>query len=132
MILVVDANVVVQIVISGGDMGPLRGHELIAPPLMRAEALSSLAEMTYRGEIPAEAGRQAAVRLGDVAIRLDRPPALDERAWDVARSLGWAKTYDAEFLALARIHDASLVTLDERLRRGAGHIVRMPRAAELA
>ena len=132
MILVVDANGVGQLVISGGDLGPLHGHELIAPPLMRAETLSSLAEMTYRGEIPAEAGRVAALRLGDVAIRLERPPALDERAWDVARSLGWAKTYDAEYVALALIHDAALVTLDERLRRGAGHIVRMPRPTELA
>jgi hypothetical protein len=35
-------------------------------------------------------------------------------------------------VALALIHDVSLVTLDERLRRGAGHIVQMPRAAELA
>jgi predicted nucleic acid-binding protein len=130
--LVVDANVIVQVVVSGGRLGPLTGHELVAPPIMRAETLSSLSEMAYRGEIPPDAARVAAIRVADIDIRLDRPAGLDERAWEIARSLGWAKTYDAEYVALAMIHDIALVTLDERLRRGAGHLVSMPSPLELA
>jgi len=38
-------------------------------------------------------------------------------AWVIADELGLAKTYDAEFLALARIRGALLVTADARLRR---------------
>jgi predicted nucleic acid-binding protein len=32
--------------------------------------------------------------------------------------MGWAKTYDAQYVALARLLDCKLVTLDERLIRG--------------
>ena len=130
VLLVVDASVVVQVLLAG-EAGPLTGHELVAPPLVDAEVLSSLSELAYRGEIPDDAGRMAASRMGDLAIRLDRPAGLDLRAWDIARSLGWAKTYDAEYIALAQIRDAPLVTLDQRLRRGAGHLVEMPAVAEL-
>lgn len=132
MLVVVDANVVVQLVIAGGDLGPLGAHELLAPPLLRAEALSSISELTYRGEIPADAAGAAVVRLAAVGVRLDRPDDLDRRAWEVARSLGWAKTYDAEYIALALIHGVPLLTLDARLRRGAGHLVSMPRIVDLA
>jgi predicted nucleic acid-binding protein len=36
----------------------------------------------------------------------------------VADELGWAKVYDAHYVALARLLDCRLVTLDEKLRRG--------------
>jgi predicted nucleic acid-binding protein len=132
VLVVVDANVVVQLVISGGHPGPLAAHELIAPPLLRAEALSSISEMAFRGEIPPDAARIAALRLPGVDVRLDRPDGLDERIWDVTRSLGWATTYDAEYVALALTHGVPLLTLDGRLRRGAGHLVSMPRIVDLA
>jgi predicted nucleic acid-binding protein len=45
------------------------------------------------------------------------------QAWVVADELGWARTYDAEYVALARSLECRLVTLDERLRRGAGRVV---------
>ena len=41
-------------------------------------------------------------------------------AWRLSEELGWAKTYDAEYLALALHLDCRFVTLDGRLRRGAG------------
>lgn len=46
-----------------------------------------------------------------------------EDHWDIASELGWAKTYDAECVALARDLEYTLVTLDERLKRGTGRIV---------
>ena len=123
MRLVIDASVVVQVAIAGGNLGPLRGHELIAPPVLRSEALSSISELTFRGEIPPDAARETMLRIAAIDIELDRPADMDERAWDLARQLGWAKTYDAEYLVLSIIRDAPLVTLDERLRRGAARLV---------
>lgn len=130
MRVVIDANVVVQVALAGA-LGPLEGHDLIAPPLVRAETLSSISEMTYRGEIPVDAGRAAIQRAAAIVITVDRPETLDTQAWDIARSLGWAKTYDAEYVALALIHGIPLITLDARLRRAAGHLVSMPLVTQL-
>jgi predicted nucleic acid-binding protein len=46
------------------------------------------------------------------------PPGLARTAWEVADEFGWAKTYDAHYVALARLRDCRLVTIDERLLRG--------------
>ena len=48
---------------------------------------------------------------------------LRRQAWGVAEELDWIKTYDAEYVALARTTRCRLFTVDARLRRGAGHIV---------
>ena len=131
MQLVVDANVIVQVSLSGGALGPLAGHELIAPPLLASEAMSSLSEMVFRSEIPAEPARQAVALLTTLGIRLVQTDDLYMRSWDLARQLGWAKTYDAEYIALALSTRSALVTLDARMRRGAGHLVEMPLLTEL-
>jgi predicted nucleic acid-binding protein len=131
VLLVVDASVIVQVSLAGGALGPLEGHELIAPALLASEVTSTLSEMTHRGEVPEDHARVAVGRLGSLPIRYERPDGLAERAWDVARSLGWAKTHDAEYLALALISEAPLITIDERMRRGAGHVVPMPTPTEL-
>jgi len=41
---------------------------------------------------------------------------LIEEAWRVADRLGWAKTYDAEYLALARVLKCRLLTSDAKLK----------------
>lgn len=131
MLFVVDASVIVQVSVAGGTLGPLGAHELIAPPLLASEVTSILCEMAYRTEIPAEHARRAVVLLAGLPIRFDRPDGLAEKAWDIARALGWAKTYDAEYLALAQLRAVPLITIDERLRRGAGHLAAMPTITEL-
>ena len=131
MLLVVDASVIVQVSLASGALGPLEGHDLIAPTLLASEVTSVLSEMTHRGEVPEDYARVAVGRLGSLPIRYERPDGLPERAWDIARSLGWAKTYDAEYIALALISEAPLITIDERMRRGAGHLVPMPSPVDL-
>lgn len=131
VLLVVDASVIVQVSLAGGSLGPLVGHDLIAPPLLASEVTSVMCEMTHRGEVPHDQARVAIGMLNRLPIRYERPDGLAERAWDLARSLGWARSYDAEYVALALIYEASLLTIDERLRRGVGHIVPMPTPTEL-
>jgi predicted nucleic acid-binding protein len=130
MLLVVDASVIVQVSLAGGALGPLERHDLIAPTLMASEVTSILCEMTHRGEVPHDQARIAVGKLSSLPIRYERPDGLAERAWDLARSLGWAN--DAEYVALALVHETSLFTIDQRMRRGAGHIVAMPSPADLA
>jgi len=40
----------------------------------------------------------------------------------VADRFGWAKTYDANYIALAQVLGCRLVTLDARLRRGTARL----------
>lgn len=131
MLVVVDASVITHVALSGGILGPLAGHELAAPPLLASEVTSAIREMAWRGEIPRDRGKAALRYLESLPIRVDRPDDLAERAWDVAEALGWAKTYHAEYVALALVRGAPLVTVDERMRRGAGHLVSMLAPHEL-
>lgn len=131
MRLVVDASVIIQLSLAGGALGPLEGHELIAPPILASEVTSTLAEMTFRGDIQHDNARRAVTALATLPIRYDRPDGLYERSWDLARQLGWAKSYDAEYVALSLITGAPLITTDERMRRGAGHLVEMPLVTDL-
>ena len=47
------------------------------------------------------------------------------RALELARGLGWATTYDAEYVVIARDLGCPLLTTDDRLSRGAAHLVAM-------
>lgn len=128
---VVDANVIVQAAIDAAGLGPLHGHELLAPPVMPSEALSALSEMYYRGEISSDLAEQARPRLQTFPYEVRQPAGLEDLTWQLTRQLGWAKTYDAEYIALARLLDCELVTLDGRLIRGAGHVARIVSPAAL-
>lgn len=130
MVLVVDASVAIEVCLSN-ELGPLHGHELVAPPLLASEVTSTLSEMAYRSELPAGEARGALAVLATLKIRYERPLDLSERAWDLARSLGWAKTYDAEYVVLAQILDAPLATIDERLRRAVKDLISVPALADL-
>ena len=96
---------------------------LVAPPLLWSEVLSTLREHAWRRDI---SGQQAAASLDAflaAPIRRHVPRGLAREAWWVAEELGWAKTYDAEYVALARLKHCRLLTRDERLRRGATRVV---------
>ena len=128
--LVVDASVIVAACLADHGWITLEREALVAPPLAISEAWSALHEVRRRGEISEDVSVAARRRLIDapVTTRSLPTPAL---AWEVADELGWAKTYDAEYVALARLLDCRLLTLDERLRRGAGHLVTIVGPAEI-
>ena len=57
-----------------------------------------------------------------VSIRIVEQPALYPRAFDIARSLGHAKAYDALYLAAAEIENAELLTVDRGMHDAAARL----------
>jgi predicted nucleic acid-binding protein len=119
-VLVLDASVVVPDCATGRGFDYLGDRELLAPGLMWAEARCSLHQAAWRGEIAERTALEAHGRLLQTAIRKVDPQGSD--VWRIADELGWAKTYDAEYIALASSLGCRLVTLDARLRRGADRL----------
>ena len=118
---VVDAGAVIHLASEGVEVSS--EHELLAPTLLRSQTLSSLHEAVQRGEIPADVARDHLARIGRMPIRLLGDAVLRRRAWDLASQLGWASTYDAEYVALTQLQADALVTLDAELARSVEGVV---------
>jgi predicted nucleic acid-binding protein len=98
-------------------------HKLLAPTLLRSQTLSALHEAVQRGELPADVARERLSRIRQMRIRLLGDAVLQRRAWELADQLGWASTYDAEYIALTQLQADAFVTLDAKLARSVKGIV---------
>ena len=112
---VVDCGVVLRL--ASEEIELPAEHELLAPTLLRSQTLSVLHEAVHRGEIPADVALERLARIRSLPIRLLGDAVLRRRAWDLAERLGWAETYDAEYVALTQLQADALVTLDAELAR---------------
>lgn len=121
--LVVDASVVVNACLAEDGFATFQDESLVAPPLLWSEVASVLHEMRWRSAISTELAALAVLRLDEASIKAQRPAELRKEAWRIADQLGWARTYDAEYVALAQLLGCRLMTIDGRLRRGAEHLV---------
>lgn len=118
---VVDAGAVLHLVSEGIEVSP--DHELLAPTLVRSQVLTVLHEAVHRGELPADVARDRLDRAGRLKMRLLGDAVLRRQAWKVADRLGWASTFDAEYVALTQLQADALVTLDEDLARAVEGLV---------
>lgn len=122
MTLVVDASVAVVATAVDDGFGVLGDEELFAPALMWSEARSALHLRTWRGLLDAGDGETMRSRLERCPVGRRSPARLGDEAWRIADEMGWGRTYDAEYLALARLLGCRVVTVDARLRRGADRL----------
>lgn len=129
--IVLDATAAVDAVLVPRRLEQLVRHSPVAPALLWSESTSALRELVWRERLTPEQAKAALDRLLDARIERRNPRRLYELASELARELGWAKTYDAEYVALARILDCRLVTLDGRLRRGAARVAEIIGPTEL-
>ena len=120
--LVVDAILIVTWSTGARDLDELAPGARCAPPLMWSEARSAMHERTWRNELGAEHARRARTRLDEADVKIKTHARLADEAWRIADELGWAKTYDAEYVALESLLGCRLVTVDGRLRRGADRL----------
>jgi predicted nucleic acid-binding protein len=117
--LVLDASYVVAAVLTSGGFAELGDPDLAAPALMWSETRSTLHHRRAHGNIGHVQAAAAHERLEHAPVRSMTRTRLGATAWRIADDLGWARTHDAEYVALAQLLGCRLVTLDLRLRRGA-------------
>jgi predicted nucleic acid-binding protein len=118
---VVDASAVLHLASAGIKVSAR--HTLLAPTLLRSQVLSALHEAVQRGEMSTEMARERLARIGRMSIRLLGDAVLRRRAWELADQLGWAATYNAEYIALTQLQADAFVTLDIELARSVKGIV---------
>lgn len=118
---VVDCSVVLHL--ASEEVEVAGEHELLAPTLLRSQTLSALHEAVQQGELTADVARERLARVGKLPIRLLGDAVLRRRAWEVADQLGWASTYEAEYVALTLLQADALITLDQELARSVEGIV---------
>lgn len=121
--LVVDAAVVVTACLAESGFEPLAKEQLVAPHLMWSEVPSVLHELKWRKEISSSLAAIAMERLAAADVSARHPKGLTAEAWRLADRFGWAKTYDAEYLALARLLRCRLLTTDAKLKRTAAKVL---------
>jgi predicted nucleic acid-binding protein len=118
---VVDTSAVLHLAAEGAEVPD--AHKLLAPTLLRSQILSALHEAVQRGEIPADVARDRLTHIRRLRIRLLGDAVLQRRAWELADQLGWASTYDAEYVALTQLQADAFVTRNAELARSVEGIV---------
>lgn len=98
-------------------------HKLVAPNLLRSQALSLIYREVRRGELSAEDAHTMLDRLTTMRIRLLGDRVSRATAWKLAEQLDWDDTLAAEYIAVARLQADAFVTLDADLARAVSGIV---------
>ena len=118
---VIDCDTLLRI--AAGEIEVDAAHKLVAPTLIRSQALSALYEAAQRGEITAAEGLERVTRINSLKVRFLGDKVLQRQACKVASELGWETTYDAEYVALTTLQADAFVTLDGELARAVSGLV---------
>ncbi len=90
----------------------LSGERLVAPHLLYSESTSVLRRYVYQGAIAHEETQAALQRLLRMPVSPVHNLELYLRASELARRLGHKKAYDVQYMAVAQMENAVLVTID--------------------
>ena len=111
------------LLIAAGEIEIVAGHQLVAPTLVRSQALAALYAAARRGEISAGEGLERVTRINSLKVRFLGDKVLQRTAWRVAEQLGWETTYDAEYVALTQLQADAFVTSDRKLAKAVAGLV---------
>jgi indolepyruvate ferredoxin oxidoreductase alpha subunit len=109
--------------IAAGEIEVAAGHQLLAPSLVRSQALAALYESARRGEISGAEGLELVTRINSLKVRFLGDKVLQRTAWRIADQLGWETTDDAEYVALTQLQADAFVTSDRELARAVRGLV---------
>jgi predicted nucleic acid-binding protein len=98
-------------------------HQLVAPNVLRSQALSQIYRATRQGELSDDEAERMLEGITSMRIRLLGDRVSRRVAWRVASQLGWDDTPRAEYVAVAQLQADAFVTLDPDLARQVSDIV---------
>ncbi|MEH1130305.1 type II toxin-antitoxin system VapC family toxin [Micromonospora sp. CPCC 206061] len=100
-----------------------RGHQLVAPNIIRSEGLQLLWHDVRRGKRTDRAALEAHERITELKMRLLGDRVSRATAWRIARQENWDTLRDAEYLAVTRLQADALVTVDPDMAAKAKNVV---------
>ena len=109
---------------TAGEIEVAAEHQLVAPALVRSQALARLYGQARRGDISGAEGLARVRRVNSLKVRFLGDKVLQSQAWKVADQLGWETTYDAEYVALTQLQADAFVTSDEALAGAVSGLVK--------
>ncbi len=96
-----------------------KGERLVAPPLLFSESTSVLRRYVHGGVLLHDEAAAALSDLLALPLATVHQPLVYFRALEFARLLGHAKAYDVQYVAVADVQRATLVTADSGMYHGA-------------
>ena len=120
---VIDAPTLLHLIAHDVSIG--QSHQIVAPNLIRSQGLSMLFEAVRHGDLTEDQALQHHERLTELKMRLLGDRVSRRTAWQIAREHGWETTYDAEYLAVAKLQADALVTVAPVLAAKAKDVVRL-------
>ena len=117
----IDAPVAVRLAREGVIVSD--DHQLVAPNLLRSQALSMIYRSVRAGETSASDARVLLDGITTMRVRLLGDRVSRGTAFRIAEQLGWDDTTDAEYVAVAQLQADAFVTLDADLARSVEGIV---------
>jgi predicted nucleic acid-binding protein len=118
---VIDAPTLLHLVANDVQVSPR--HQLVAPNLIRSQALSLLFEAVRRGDLTEAVALAHHERLTELKMRLLGDRVSRRTAWKIAREQGWETTFDAEYIAVTKLQADALVSMDSALATKAKDLV---------
>jgi predicted nucleic acid-binding protein len=118
---VVDCETLLRI--AAGEIEIASEHQLVAPTLVRSQALSALYEAARSGDISRSEGIERVRRINSLKVRFLGDKVLQQQAWKVAEQLGWETTYAAEYVALTILQADAFATSDRELAAAVSGLV---------
>ena len=117
----IDARTLLYIVANDIEIDP--DHQLVAPNLIRSQALTLLLADVRTGNITEQVALQHDERFTELKMRLLGDRVSRRTAWKIALAHGWDTTFDAEYLAVCQLQADALITIDPTLAAKAEGIV---------
>jgi predicted nucleic acid-binding protein len=110
---VIDAPTLLHLVANNVHISP--SHQIVAPNLIRSQALSLLLEAVRHGDLTEDLALQHHERLTELKMRLLGDRVSRRTAWRIARERDLETTFDAEYLAVTKLQADALVTVTPAL-----------------